>query len=178
MAELVTIARPYAEAVFRVARAADALADWSRMLALCTAVVRDPQMAALIDDPNVPPATLERVFFEICGGELSEAGRNFIRLLIENDRLALLPVITELFEALRREHENELNAVITSAFPLTEEQTRDLAARLEKRFGRRVKIETRVDPDLIGGARITVGDVVIDGSVAGQLAKMASALKS
>ncbi|MEO1766753.1 F0F1 ATP synthase subunit delta [Thiobacter aerophilum] len=178
MAELVTIARPYAEAVFRIARESQAFADWSRMLSLCATVAKDPQMAALIHDPNVPAAELARLFLGVCGSELNDAGRNFIQLLSDNDRLALLPTIAELYEALRREHENELEAVITSAFPLTETQVQDLVAALERRFACRVKARTQVDPDLIGGARITVGDVVIDGSVAGQLAKMASALKS
>ncbi len=178
MAELVTIARPYAEAVFRVAKEGNAFAEWSRTLALCAAVVRDPQMAALIADPNVPRETLARVLMGVCGGDLSEPARNFLQVLIDNDRLAVLPQIAQLFEELRREHENEVEAEIASAFPLSEAQVTELVAGLEKRFGRRVKVSTRVDPSLIGGARITVGDVVIDGSVAGQLQKMASALKS
>lgn len=178
MAELVTIARPYAEAVFRVAREAQAFAEWSGALARCAAVVRDPQMAALIADPNVRRDDLERVLLDVCGGDLPEPVRNFLKVLVENGRLGVLPQIADLFEDLRREHENEVEAVITSAFPLTETQTADLVAGLERRFGRRVRVSTQVDPGLIGGARITVGDVVIDGSVAGQLAKMASALKS
>lgn len=178
MSEPVTIARPYAEAVFGIAREANALARWSSLLQLAATVVRDPDMAALIDDPNVPREKLSSVLEEILGEALDDAGRNFLRVLIANDRLALLPHIAELYEEARRAYEGELRALLVSAFPLTEVQEAELVAALEKRFGRRVQASTRVDPDLIGGVRIEVGDVVIDGSVAGQLEKMAAALKS
>ncbi len=178
MAELVTIARPYAEAVFRIAKDGNAFADWSRMLQVAAAVAQDAQMAALIADPNLKSADLARVFLGVCDAELNEAGKNFVKLLIENDRLSVLPQIAALYEELKREHQNELEAVISSAQPLTDAQTQELVAGLEKRFGRKVKATTQVDESLIGGARIAVGDVVIDGSVAGQLQKMASALKS
>lgn len=178
MAELVTIARPYAEAVFRIAKDANAFAEWSRMLQMAVAVAQDPQMSALIASPNVSADDVARVFLGVCGDELNEQGKNFVKTLIENDRLTVLPQIAELYEALKRSHQNEVEAVITSALPLTDAQVQDLVSGLEKRFGHKVKATTQIDAALIGGARIAVGDVVIDGSVTGQLAKMATALKS
>jgi len=178
MAELVTIARPYAEAVFRLAKDGNAFAEWSRMLQVAAAVAQDAQMAALIADPNVKSGDVARVFLGVCDTELSEQGKNFVKTLIENDRLPVLPQVAALYEELKRTHQNEMEAVITSALPLTDAQTQELVSGLEKRFGHKVKATTQIDASLIGGARIAVGDVVIDGSVAGQLQKMASALKS
>jgi F-type H+-transporting ATPase subunit delta len=178
MAELVTIARPYAEAVFRLAKDGNAFAEWSRMLQVAAAVAQDAQMAALIADPKVSAGDVTRVFLGVCDTELTEAGKNFVKVLIENDRLPVLSQIASLYEELKREHQNEVEAVISSALPLNDTQVQELVAGLEKRFGHKVKATTQVDASLIGGARIAVGDVVIDGSVAGQLQKMASALKS
>ena len=178
MAELVTIARPYAEAVFRLAQEGNAFAEWSRMLQMAAAVAQDAQMAALIADPKVGSETVSRVFLGVCDATLTDAGKNFVKLLIDNHRLTVLPQIANLYEALKREHQNEVEAVIASALPLNDAQVQDLVAALEKRFGHKVKATTHVDASLIGGARISVGDVVIDGSVSGQLQKMASALKS
>jgi F-type H+-transporting ATPase subunit delta len=182
MAELVTIARPYAEAVFRIAQGdaahGNAFADWSRMLQVAAAVAQDAQMTALIASPNVAAADVARVFLGVCDTELSEQGKNFVKTLIENDRLSVLPQVAALYEELKRSHQNEVEAVITSALPLTDAQVQELVSGLEKRFGHKVKATTEVDAGLIGGARIAVGDVVIDGSVTGQLAKMATALKS
>ena len=178
MAELVTIARPYAEAVFRLAKDDNAFGDWSRMLQMAAAVAQDAQMVALIADPKVRSGDISRVFLGVCGTGLTEAGKNFVKVLIENDRLSVLSQIANLYERLKREHQNEVEAVISSAFPLNDAQVQELVAGLEKRFGHKVKATTQVDASLIGGARIAVGDVVIDGSVSGQLQKMASALKS
>lgn len=178
MAELVTIARPYAEAVFRLAQDGNAFDAWSRMLATCAAVAQDAQMVALTTNPNVIAADVARVFLGVCDTELNEQGKNFVKMLIENDRLATLPDIATLYEELKRKHQGEVEAVISSAFLLDDAQRQTLVAGLEKRFARKVKATTEVDASLIGGARIVVGDVVIDGSVAGQLQKMSSALKS
>lgn len=178
MAESVTIARPYAEAVFRLAQAANNFDAWSRMLQLASTVAQDPQMAALIADPKTDSTTIARVFLAVAGGVLDEQGKNFVSLLIENGRVAVLPQVAALYEDLKRAHQGEVEAVIASALPLSDAQTSALVAGLEKRFSRKVKASTLVDPSLIGGARITVGDVVIDGSVSGQLQKMAFALKS
>lgn len=178
MAELVTVARPYAEAVYRLAQDGNAFDAWSRMLASCAAVAQDAQMAALISNPNVGAADVARVFLGVCDTDLNEQGKNFVKMLIENDRLTTLPHIATLYEDLKRAHQGEVEAVISSAFPLDDAQRQTLVAGLEKRFARKVKATTEVDASLIGGARIVVGDVVIDGSVAGQLQKMSSALKS
>jgi len=178
MAELVTIARPYAEAVFRLAQEANAFDAWSRMLQVAATVAQDPQMIALIADPKVGAADVARVFLGVCDTELNEQGKNFVKVLIENDRVQPLPQIAALYEELKRAHQGEVEAMISSAFPLNDAQKQDLIAGLEHRFGRKVKATTEVDASLLGGARITVGDVVIDGSVAGQLQKMAFALKS
>jgi F-type H+-transporting ATPase subunit delta len=118
------------------------------------------------------------VFLGVCDTELNEQGKNFVRMLIENHRLTTLPDIAMLYEELKHVHQGEVEAVISSAFPLDDAQRQTLVAGLEKRFARKVKATTEVDASLIGGARIVVGDVVIDGSVAGQLQKMSSALKS
>lgn len=177
MAELVTIARPYAEAVFRLAKDGNAFDEWSRMLQMAAAVAQDAQMVALIADPKVNAGDVSRVFLGVCDAGLTPAGKNFVKVLIENDRLSVLSQIANLFEALKREHQNEVEAVISSALPLDAAQVQALVAGLEKRFGHKVKATTQVDASLIGGARIAVGDVVIDGSVSGQLQKMASALK-
>ena len=178
MAELVTIARPYAEAVFRLAKDDNAFDDWSRMLQMAAAVAQDAQMVALIADPKVNAGDVSRVFLGVCDTGLTAAGKNFVKVLIENDRLSVLSQIANLYEGLKREHQNEVEAMISSAFPLNDVQVQELVAGLEKRFGHKVKATTQVDASLIGGARIAVGDVVIDGSVSGQLQKMASALKS
>lgn len=178
MAELVTIARPYAEAVFRLAKEGNLFAEWSRMLQMAAAVAHDAQMAALIANPKVSAGDVSRAFLGVCDATLSAAGKNFVQVLIENNRLSVLPQIAKLYEDLKREHQNEVEAQITSALPLSDTQLQALVTGLEKRFGHKVKATTQVDASLIGGARIAVGDVVIDGSVSGQLQKMAFALKS
>lgn len=178
MAESVTIARPYAEAVFRLAEDSKNFDAWSRMLQMSATVAQDPQMIHLIADPKMGAADIARVFLGVCGAELDEQGKNFITLLIDNNRVSLLPQVATLYETLKREQAGEVEATIASAVALTETQTSALVSGLEKRFSRKVKASTIVDPQLIGGARITVGDVVIDGSVSGQLQKMAFALKS
>lgn len=178
MAEQVTIARPYAEAVFRLASQGNALNEWSGMLSFMAAVAVDDQMRVLIGNPNVPAGELERLFLAVSEKALNEQGRNLVKILIENGRLDLLPFIRDLYEGLKAEHEGELEANIVSAFPLSDTQVAELKAKLEARFKRKVKAVASQDATLVGGARITIGDVVIDGSVASQLQKMANALKS
>lgn len=177
MAETVTIARPYAEALYRLASQNSSIVKWSGMLEAMTAVACDAEMNAAIANPKFTSSNLESVFFSVLADQLDEQAKNLIRVLLENGRLALLPVIAEQFEKLKAEQSGELEAEISSAFPLTEAQTGEMVGLLEKRFGRKVLAQVKVDPELIGGVKINAGDVVIDASVIGQLQNMAFALK-
>jgi F-type H+-transporting ATPase subunit delta len=176
MAELTTIARPYAEAVFRIAREQQAFPAWSKMLALTSAVTADPKVAAALDEPERTAADKEALLLSLCGDELDELGRNFLRTLVEADRVTVLPEIAALYEGLKDAAEGVAKARIDTAFPLTPTELTDLTAALEKKFGKKIEPTVNVDPSLIGGARITVGDTVIDGSVQAKLAAMASQL--
>lgn len=174
MAEDITIARPYAEALFSMARDTQTLDAWSASLADAALLANDPQMRAFFKDPNVSAGRMASLFTSLT--PFSAEATNLIRVLADNDRLALLPEIRTLYEQLKAEAQREAEAEIISAQPLSDPQISQLKEHLERHFNRRVKVSTNVDPSLIGGARIVVGDVVIDGSVAGQLAAMQSAL--
>lgn len=176
MAEPVTIARPYAEAAFRLAREQNALPAWSDALDLIAAVVADPQMAALIGAPQVGTAQLESIIIGVIGKQLSGEARNFVQVLAQNRRLALMPQIVELFGALRREHEGAMEATVVSALPVDDAQLKTLLAALEKKYGRKITARVELDPQLIGGLKIMVGDKVIDATVRGRLDAMAAAL--
>lgn len=176
MAEPVTIARPYAEAAFRFAREQNALPAWSDALQLIKAVVADAQIAALIDAPNVGAAELEGVIIGAVGKHLSGEARNFVQVLVQNRRLGLIVPISDMFEELRREHEGTMEATVVSAQPLTDGQLQPLVTSLEKRYGRKITAKVEIDPQLIGGLKIMVGDKVIDATVRGRLDAMAAAL--
>ncbi|MBX9810286.1 MAG: F0F1 ATP synthase subunit delta [Burkholderiales bacterium] len=176
MAEPVTIARPYAEAAFKLAREKSNLAGWSDMLALLAAVAGDPRMRACISNPNLSRQQIENLILGIAGDKLDGLGRNFVQVLVQNGRLGLLPQIHALYEELRRGHEGVLEARIISALPISDEQTKQLVARLEAKYQRKVSARVEVDPGLIGGVRIVVGDKVIDATVRGRLDAMAAAL--
>lgn len=176
MAETVTIARPYAEAAFRLAREERALDRWSQMLHLLEMVVQDERIARGIVDPNWTGRQLESVVLGVCGEQLDGAARNFVQVLVDNDRLGVVPAIRALFEDLKREQEGVLEAQITSAFALDDEQQSALVRRLEAKYQRKVSAQVSVDPQLIGGVKIVVGDKVLDASVRGKLDAMAVAL--
>jgi F-type H+-transporting ATPase subunit delta len=177
MAEEITIARPYAEAAFELARERDALGAWQEALARLSAVAADPEVRKLIGNPRVSPAQLIQLFVDV-GGELDQAQQNFVRTLVENERVALLPEIHALFVRLKNRHEGVRRAHVVSAFPLDEAALKSLMAQLEPRFRCRLEPSVSVDPELIGGVKVTVGDEVIDASVRGKLEAMASALKA
>jgi F-type H+-transporting ATPase subunit delta len=178
MAETATIARPYAEAVFGLADKANALGPWAQMLAGMARFAAHPEVQACIANPNLGAKPLYTLFASLCGDDLPEDARNFVRVLIANDRLALLPQIHEQFVELKNAREGMVEADIRSAFPLNNAQLSSLVADLERRFKRRVQPRVSLDKELIGGVRIAVGDEVIDSSVRGRLDEMAAALKS
>ena len=177
MAEAATIARPYAEAIFGLAEKAGALAQWSQALAGMARVVSHPEIQGWVGNPNMNARQLYDLFMSLGVGDQPEELRNFLRLLIANDRLTLLPEIHAKFAQLKNEHEGVVEAEIRTAFPLDNKQLSGLVADLERRFKRRVQPRVSQDKELIGGVRITVGDSIIDGSVRGKLEGMAAALK-
>ena len=176
MAELATIARPYAEAAFRLGLEANNLERWSDMIALIEAVVIDESVAVRIGDPNVDDSALESLILGALGERLDGNGRNFVQVLIQNGRLDLVSQIRMQYDELRRQHEGVVEARIISAMPMDDEQVRPLVTALQDKYGRKVNAHVEVDPQLIGGARIVVGDKVIDATVRGRLDAMAAAL--
>lgn len=176
MAESVTIARPYAEAVFKLALERRSLGKWSDMLELIALVTADTDVRRLIGNPNIPAAELERLLLAVCGKELDGAGRNLVQVLAQNRRLNVLPEIRTLFEALKAEHEEVFHARIYSAFEIDDAQLSQLVAELEAKYGHKVSATVDVDPSLIGGVKIVVGDRVFDATIRGQLDAMAAAL--
>ncbi|MBL8383242.1 MAG: F0F1 ATP synthase subunit delta [Burkholderiales bacterium] len=176
MAELSTIARPYAEAAFRVARSGD-LNAWSALTAELAAVAGTAEMRALVLDPNLTPEAIYGVFAGVLKSPLGPEAQNFLRLVVENDRVAALPEVAAQFAALRNKLEGSAEAEIASAFPLTDAQVADLIGGLAKKFGGlTLKARVKVDPELIGGVRVTVGDEVFDTSVRAQLERMRTTL--
>jgi len=184
MAENVTIARPYAEAVFQLARGttegagANALASWQKALERMAAIAVDAQMAECITNPRLQPAEVTRLFLDVAGAGLSADQQNFVHVLVDNERLQVLPEISELFVDLKNMQEGVQEAAISSAFPLDDAMLRNLVAELEARFKCKIRPTVSLDHELIGGVKIAIGDQVIDASVRGKLAAMATALKN
>ncbi len=176
MAEKSTLARPYANAIFQLAREQGELAKWSGMLQLIAVVAEDPTMRQLIGNPEFERSRLEALFLEICGDGLDEQGRNLVRLLIENKRLEVAPQIADLYEARRAEAEGTVDVEVVSAFPLDADLQAQLAAALERRLGQEVNLRVKIDESLIGGVLVRAGDLVIDASITGRLEQLANTL--
>ena len=176
MAEPVTIARPYAEAVFKLAVEGHTLAAWSDALANVDGVVADARVQACISDPKVSAQQLEGLVLGVVGDKLSGDARNFVQVLVQNNRLDMMPLIRTHFEALKRDKEGVLDAKIISAIRMSDEQVKQLVAGLEAKYQRKVTAQVETDAALIGGVKIVVGDKVIDATVRGKLDAMAAAL--
>jgi F-type H+-transporting ATPase subunit delta len=176
MAETATVARPYAEATFRTALEKNALAAVAESLALLAATARDEQMHSLLLNPKVSAQQKKDIFDAAAGGRLDEITRRVVGILVDNHRETLIGSMVEQFEELKHEHDRILRARITSAQPLSDAQRDEIVAALEKRYGKKVEAEVDVDPQLLGGARVQVGDQVINASVRDALAQMAAAL--
>lgn len=175
MAEPSTLARPYAKAVFELARDEGKLAEWSALLAGLATAVKDPGVAAAIGHPAIGRGQLADVLVQAMGSA-SQQSKNLLRLLAEYNRLKLAPLLAGQFEALRAEHERRVEVQIATAAPVDAAQQQALVAAVRKKLNRDVNVEWTTDPALIAGAQIRAGDTVIDGSIAGELARLRQAL--
>ena len=176
MSELTTAARPYAKAVFEMAQEAKVLPQWSAQLAAMSAVVAAEGSASLLSHPRMTKEQKAQAFADIAGNAIDDQGKNLLKVLADNDRFVLLPEIATLFEQFKAEAEGAVDAEVTSAMQMTDDQQRAIAAALQKRLGREVKLVTKIDPSLMGGAIIRAGDLVIDGSIQSRLKDMKAAL--
>jgi F-type H+-transporting ATPase subunit delta len=174
MAELATIARPYAEALYKSAQAdLNGSSNWLDALA---AVASNPQLLQFADNPKVTPQQVFDVVSDVARVQLPPAGQNFLRTVIENGRLAALPEIAHQFRELRNSQSGSSDAIVYSAFPISAEQLADITGALQKRFGRKLNVSVQEDASLIGGIRVVVGDEVLDTSVKARLEQMKVAL--
>ena len=171
-----TVARPYAEAVFKRAVQTGALDAWSETLSFLSQLVTDPLLSDLLDDPRLGAKQLAEFVVGLAPKRLGAEARNLVRLLAENGRLQVVPEIVQLFEQRRHEHQGTLEVEVISAFPVDAAQQAELAAALKRRLGREISVTSVQDPRLIGGVTIRAGDLVIDGSLRGQLGRLATEL--
>ncbi len=177
MAELATIARPYAEALFKAIAPNDAAAVSEQVNALA-AVAGNEQVRQFADNPKVPPQQVFELITAAAKATFGEGAKNLLRTVIDNGRLAALPEIAAQFHALVNARSGVSDAMVLSAFPIDAAQLQQVVASLEKRFGRKLKASVAVDPSLIGGIRVAVGDEVLDTSVKARLEQMKAVLSA
>ena len=177
MAEIATIARPYANAVFEIAKRNRALDEWSRQLALAAAVAAVPAISDVIESPAATSLEKSNTVVRVCGEELGGEGKQLIHVLARNKRLHLLAEISSQYEALRAQEEASLEVEIVSAYALSDVEQQRFTDALTRRFEKEILLSTRVDESLLGGAIIRAGDTVLDGSVRGKLDKLSETLQ-
>ena len=176
-AELTTLARPYARAAFSHAlEHGKGLADWSSMLGLLSAALTETAVQEKLHNPLLTRDDETSLLFQLTGDDLNQGGRNFVSVLAENGRLALLPTIAEIFEQLRARHEKTLDVQVSSAFKVSAAESTALETALQQMLQRDVALETKVDESLLGGVVIKAEDMVIDDSVKGKLEKLSQEL--
>ncbi len=176
MTETATLARPYAEAVFKTAKESAALVQWSQTLKFLSAVVQDPEIASAMGNPAVDRQKFTELLLDICAQQIDDQGANFIKLLVHNGRLALLPHIAALYEQYKAEDEGYVDVDVWSAFALNKQEVQKLSAALTKRLNKKVNVNVAIDKSLIGGILVRAGDQVIDGSIKGRLQQLAKQL--
>lgn len=177
MAEIATLARPYANAVFDLARSAGRLTEWSPMLALLARAVETDQVRNLVAAPSLAPAVKAHQLIDVVREDIDDRCRRFVNVLADNHRLELLPEIAAQFEALKAEAEKTLDVEIAAAVELTDQQVDSYAQALRQRFDQDVNVSVDIDPGLVGGAIVRAGDTVIDGSVRGRLTRLVESLQ-
>lgn len=178
MAELTTIARPYAKAAFEFALTNHALASWSGMLQLAAVIAADADVRSLLGNPRLGSGQLAELFHDVGGAAFDEHGKNFLSLLADNGRLDVVTEIAALFEVLKAEHEKSVDVRVTAAAELSADLKAKLAAKLEAKLQRKVNLSYDINSELLGGVIIRAGDMVIDGSVRGKLGELADVLRA
>ncbi|MGR9114735.1 MAG: F0F1 ATP synthase subunit delta [Gammaproteobacteria bacterium] len=176
MSELATLARPYAEAVFKRAKETDSTAKWSDTLAFISAVVSDEIISAAADNPKISKESLLNLMLDICLGQIDKEGENFLKLLVQNNRLKLAKQIATIYEQFKAEDEGYVDVEVSTAFALSKDEEKSLASTLERTLKKKVHLNVKKDRSLIGGVLIRAGDRVIDGSIKGQLQQLAKRL--
>ncbi len=176
MAEVSTIARPYALAAFKQAKEEKKLGEWSEMIETLALIVSDPLMKGLIANPGVKRDQLAEFIIDVAGKALSDTGKNFVRVLAEKNRLKYLPEARRIFEEERADSEGRSRVEVTSAFELNDAQKKKITSAMSKRLGTEVDLSVNVDDKLIGGVVIRAGDLVIDASLRGRMSRLANTL--
>lgn len=177
MSELTTIARPYAKAAFDFAVEAGAVESWQEMLVFAAEVAQNETMTTFLSG-GASVEQAQDLFIKVCDEQLNSQGQNLIKVMAENERLLVLPQVSEQFGELKAEYEKEITADVTSAVELTADQQANISAALEKRLARKVKLNCVVDANVVSGLIIKAGDMVIDGSVKGKLSRLATTMQS
>ena len=177
MSELATSARPYAVAVFKRAKETGSMQNWSQNLVFMSAVTSDDGISGVVDNPKIAKQSVSELLIDICQEQIDKEAENFLKLLVHNGRLLLLPTIAKLFEEYKAEYEGYLDVQVTSAYELSEEAHKSLAENLEKSLGKKINMNVAVDKSLIGGVLVRAGDQVIDGSIRGRLQHMQKTLQ-
>lgn len=178
MAEISTIARPYATAVFNFANENKNLSSWSDTLALLSGVIKDGSIQSIIEDSKVLDSERQDLILNVCKGKIDEYEINFVKLLVENKRLVILPEISQFFEELKAEAEGSIEAELIMAEQPSKKTVDELLKSLEKKFNKKIEGKVVIDKNIIGGTKIIVGDSVIDASVRAQLDNLAFTLKA
>lgn len=177
MADMTTIARPYAKAAFDFAVERDQLDQWGQMLSFAAEVANNEQIHELLTS-SMSAEKLAELFVSICGEQVDEFGQNLIKVMAENGRLEALPDVCAEYLLLKQEHEKEMTVEVTSATELSDQQKADISSKLEARLERKVQLNCSVDEALLGGVIIRAGDLVIDNSARGRLSRLSDALQS
>jgi len=178
MAELTTIARPYAEAVFRLAQETGSLAPWSDALSKLAAIAENSDALEVANNPRFTAEQVQSLLLGLLGEAARPEVANFIATVLQNRRFAALPTISQLFHELKAASEGEVVALVETAFALTDAQLSELVANLSQQFNRKINAETSVNSALIGGVKVTIGDLVVDASIRGKLSALTASLKS
>jgi F-type H+-transporting ATPase subunit delta len=176
MSELATLARPYAEAVFKRAKETGTAAQWSDSLAFIATVMRDDVIAETAENPKIGRDRFLNLVLDICQEQLDQEGQNFLKLLVHNNRIKLAPAIAQIYDQLKADDEGYIDVEIVSAFFIADEQLNHLTATLERNLKKQVRMTIYIDRALIGGLVVRAGDKVIDGSIKGQLQQLAKRL--